>query len=102
MHRIINWDETDHPLSTQNDKGGSRAIQWGDSSLPKGTNVGCRGSHHTTGIYGANTAGEPMPPVYCFDTSASVEDNFQLKHSWVDVLPKVCGRYGCPTVEKWD
>jgi hypothetical protein len=55
-----------------------------------------------TGIYGANAAGEALPPIYCFDTKAQTEDKFQLKQSWVQGLPKVKGRYGCPTVEEWD
>ena len=62
--RIINWDETDHPLATQHDKGGSRSLCWGDPSLPKGSNSGCHASRHTTGIYGANAAGEALPPIY--------------------------------------
>ena len=43
-----------------------------------------------------------MPPMYCYDSSAGDEENFQIKPSWVEGLPKVRGRYGCPTVETYD
>ena len=65
LRRIIKFDETDHPFTTQNERGGSRSIRWGDPILEKGSERGTQGSRHTTVIYGANTAGEAMPPVYC-------------------------------------
>ena len=34
--RIVNFDETDHPLATHADKGGSRSIRWGHPDLAKG------------------------------------------------------------------
>ena len=55
-----------------------------------------------TGIYGSNAAGEVMPPVYCFDSSAENNENFQVKPSWVEGLPQVRGKYGCPTTETYE
>ena len=55
-----------------------------------------------TGIYGSNAAGEVMPPIYCFDSSAEKSDNFQVKPSWVSGLPQVRGKYGCPTTENYE
>ena len=72
------------------------------ANLEKGSERGTRGSRHRTGIYGANEAGEAMPPMYCYDSSARDEENFQMKLSWVEVIPKVRGRYGCPNVETYD
>ena len=89
LRRIVNFDETDHPFTTENDGGGSRSVRWGDPTLGKGTERGTRGSRHTTGIYGSSAAGEAMPPVYCFDSSAANIENFQIKSSWVTGLPKV-------------
>ena len=43
-----------------------------------------------------------MPPIYCYYISAGDEENFQIKQSWVEGLPKVRGRYCCPTVETYD
>ena len=85
-----------------NERGGSRSIRWGDPSLAKGTEKGTRGSCHTSGIYGSTAAGEVMPPVYYFDSGAANEENFQVKPSWVEGLPKVRGMYGCPTTELYE
>ena len=102
LRRIINFDETYHPFTTQNEKGGSRSIRWGDPTLAKGSESGTQGLRHTTGIYGANTVGEAMPPIYCYYSSAGDEENFQIKPSWVEGLPKVRVRYGFPNVETYN
>ena len=68
----------------------------GRSKSYRGTTKGTKGSCHITGIYGSNTAGEAMPPIYCFYNSAASDDNYQVKPSWVSVLPVVRGKYGCP------
>ena len=106
---------------------GSRSVRLGDPKLTKGTEKSTRGSRHTTGvnffviyflfvfishyiflliymtgIYGSNAAGEVMPPIYCFDSSAEKSDNFQVKPSWVSGLPQVRGKYGCPTTENYE
>ena len=86
--RIINFDETDHPFSTQGDKGGSRNNTYGDPSLPAGSTRGIRGARHTTGIYGSTASGESMPPVYIYDTKAKQTDNFKLKAAWTRTSPK--------------
>jgi len=99
--RIINFDETYHPFSTQGDRGGSRTNVYSDPNLPSGSSRGIRGARHTTGIYGSTAAGEIMPPVYIFDTSAKNTDNFKVKELWVNNLPKLRGRYGCLTTEEY-
>ena len=45
--RIINFNETDHFLKTEFDKGGNRSIRWGDNSLPKGAQSVCKRHTHT-------------------------------------------------------
>ena len=74
--RIVNFDETDHPLSTEFDRGGNRALRWGDPRLPQGSQKGTRSNTHTTRIYGSTANGTPMPPVFIFDTKAKDEKNF--------------------------
>ena len=39
--------------------------------------------------------------MYIFDSSATNERNYKVKPEWCKGLPKVKGRYGCPTVEEW-
>ena len=43
-----------------------------------------------------------MSPVYCFDSGAVNDENFQVKPSWVEGLPKVQVMYGCPTTETYE
>ena len=43
-----------------------------------------------------------MPTIYYFDTNADNSDNFQVKLTWVQGLPKLCGKYGCPTTDTYD
>ena len=102
LRRIINFDETDHLFTTQNEKGGSRSIRWGDHILPKGSESGTQGLGHTTGIYSSNTTSEAMPTIYCYYRSAGDEENFQIKLSWFEGIPKVRVRYGFPTVETYN
>ena len=35
--------------------------------------------------------------MYIFDSSATIEKNFCVKVSWLDGLPTVEGRFGCPS-----
>ena len=92
--RIINFDETDHTFTTKNEKGGSQYIRWGDPTLSKGSECGTQGLRHTTGIYGTNSVGEAILPIYCYNSSARDEENFQIKPSW--------DKGGCTTVETYD
>lgn len=50
-----------------------------------------------TGAYATNAAGEALPPFFIYDSSAKSEGNFRVKVDWLVGLPKVTGRYGCPT-----
>ena len=72
-------------------------MRWVDPKYAKGTEKSTRGSGHTTVIYGSNTAVEVMPPIYCFDISSDNSDNFQVKSTWFQGIPKLSGKYGCPT-----
>ena len=44
---VINFDETDRPVLTTNEKEESRATRWVYASLDKGTEKGTRGLRHT-------------------------------------------------------
>jgi len=99
--RIVNFDGTNHPLSTQGDCGGSRTNMYSDPNLPSGSSRGIRDARHTLGTYSSTAAGETIPQVYIFDHSARNTDKFKVKDSWVNNLPKVRGRYGCPTTEEY-
>jgi hypothetical protein len=38
-----------------------------------------------------------LPPFYIFNSSAKSTENFRVKVSWLEGLPMVSGRFGCPT-----
>ena len=94
----MNFDKTDYPFSTVNDKGGSQSVRWGDPNLTGCTTKGTRESRHTTGIYGSNADGKDMSPIDCFDSSAASYDNYQVKPSWVSGLSVVRGKYGSDNI----
>jgi hypothetical protein len=43
-----------------------------------------------------NAAGEVLQPVYIFDLNAKTDENFCVKNSWLEGLPTIIGRFGCP------
>jgi hypothetical protein len=94
--RIINMDETHHDLSITGDRAGPRALTYHNPLFQRGSKRGVKSSRHVTGVYATNAAGESMPPMYIFDSGAKIEDNFQVRLQWLDGLPSVTGRYGCP------
>jgi hypothetical protein len=95
--RIINMDETHHDLSITGDKGGPRAVSYHNPAMQRGATRGVKSARHVTGAYATNAAGEALPPFYIFDSSAKSTENFRVKVSWLEGLPTVCGRFGCPT-----
>ncbi|KAI2500983.1 hypothetical protein MHU86_13457 [Fragilaria crotonensis] len=95
--RIINMDETHHDLSITGDKGGSWAVSYHSPAFQRGANRGAKSARHVTGAYATNSAGEALPPFYIFDSSAKSDENFRVKVSWLEGLPSVTGRFGCPT-----
>ena len=57
-----------------------------------------KSARHVMGVNATNAAGETLPPMYIFDSSAKSDDNFRVKVEWLEGLPSVTGRYGCPTI----
>ena len=99
--RIISWDETDHPLSRENDNGGSRSTTFTDPNLPRCGGASTRGAHHVTAVHAVMAAYEVIPPMYIFDSKAEKSENYSQKASWVEGLPIVTGKFGCDVVKKY-
>ena len=95
--RIINMDETHHDLSVTGDRGGMRSVVYHNPNLPRGSKRAVKSSRHVTGVYATSAAGENLPPMYIFDSNAKIEANFRVKTQWLDGLPTVTGKFGCPT-----
>lgn len=96
--RILNMDETHHDLSVTGDRGGPRSVMYHNPRFHRGSKRGVKSSRHVTGVYATSAAGECIPPMYIFDSGAKVEDNFRVKMQWLEGLPTVTGRFGCPTM----
>ncbi|KAI2511962.1 hypothetical protein MHU86_2478 [Fragilaria crotonensis] len=96
--RIINMDETHHDLSITGDRGGPRAVSYHNPAFQRGAARGVKSARHVTGAYATNAAGEALPPFYIFDSSAKLWENFRVKVEWLEGLPLVTGRFGCPTI----
>ena len=96
--RIINMDETHHDLSITGDKGGSRSLVYNNPSLQRGYKKTVKPGRHVTGVYATNASGEALPPLYIFDSGAKIEANYRIKLSWLEGLPVVSGRFGCPDI----
>ena len=94
--RIINMDETHHDLSITGDRAGPRAVVYHNPLFQRGSKRTVKSSRHVTGVYATNAAGESLPPMYIYDSGAKIEENFQVRLQWLDGLPSVQGRYGCP------
>jgi len=94
--RIVNMDETHHDLSITGDRSGPRAVTYHNKNLQRGSKRGVKSTRHVTGVYATNAAGESLPPMYIYDSSAQNEVNYQVQLQWLEGLPSVSGRYGCP------
>jgi hypothetical protein len=89
-------DETHYDLSSTVDKSGSRALVYKNPRLQRGYKKTVKPGRHVTGVYATNSAGEAFPPLYIFDSGAKIESNYQVKMSWLEGLPVIEGRFGCP------
>jgi hypothetical protein len=96
--RIINMDETHHDLSITGDRGGPRSVMYHNPRYQRGSKRCVKSSRHVTGVYATNAAGETLPPMYIFDSGAKIDDNFRVKLKWLEGLPNVTGRFGCPSM----
>ena len=95
--RIINMDETHHDLSITSEKGGPRATMYHNPKLQRRYKRTVKAGRHVTGMYATNADGEVLPPMYIFDSGATIDTNFRVKLSWLEGLPTVEGRFGCPS-----
>jgi len=86
--RIINPDEMHLVMTTELEKGGPRALVYGDPKLGASGRAAVVNSRHISAMYA--TAGDRtvMPPYYMFDSAASAE-NMGVNAAWLIGLPRV-------------
>ncbi len=95
--RIINMDETHHDLLIADHRGGTRSLMYLNPRFQHGSKRGLKSTQHVTGVYATNAAGESLPPMYIFDSGAKIKENFRVKLRWLEGLPTITGRFGCPS-----
>jgi hypothetical protein len=89
-------DKIHHDLSITGDKGGTRAMAYMNLLLQRGYKKTVMAGWHVTGMYATNSPGKALPPMYRIDSGAKIATNYHVKLSWLEGLPKVEGRFGCP------
>ena len=96
---FLNCDETQHKLSNAPNKGGPTTNTWVNNSFPRSGERITESSPHITGMYTVNLAGEPLPPLFIFDTAAKNEENYSVDIDSIEGLPTVTGKYGFDEVK---
>jgi hypothetical protein len=90
-------DKTHHDMSITGDKGGPRALVYNNTYRQQGYKKAVKQGRHVTGVYVTNADGKALlPSLYIFDSDAKIETNNQVKVSWLEGLPVISGRFGCP------
>lgn len=85
-----------HDLSITGDKGGSRSVAYHNPNYQRGYKQTVKAGLHVMGVYATNAVGKALPLMYIFYSGAKLEQNFQVKTTWLEGLPIIKGRFGCP------
>jgi hypothetical protein len=95
--RILNIDETHHDLLITGERGGICSVMYHNPQLQRGSKRGVKSSRHVTSFYATSAAGESLHPMYIIDSGAKFDANFRVKMQWLEGLPNITGRFGCPS-----
>ena len=94
LGRAIVFDETEFRLGNDSDVGGTRAGTYANASLNRGGSRHTRSNNHVTGGLAVSMAGEALPPLVIFSSSAEKEENLAANDAWVKGFGKTKGKYG--------
>ena len=95
---FVTLDETHHRYSSKGNKGGQSELRYACSSFPRVGDRIVENAHHTTGVYAFNLRGDPLPPLFIFDTASKNAENYKIDSQILHELPVVTGRYGQDTL----
>ena len=93
-HRWVSFDETQFTLGNERDVGGTRSGTYTNESLNRGGARSTRSSQHVTGGLGVTAAGEFLPPLVIFSTSAENKENYAVNDQWIAGMGITKGKYG--------
>jgi hypothetical protein len=71
--RIINMYKMHHDLSITSEKGGPRATMYHNPHLQSGYKQTVKAGMPVTSVYATNAGGEVLPPIYIFDSGATID-----------------------------
>ncbi len=97
---FINFDETQHNLSTEAPKQGPLGRRFQNTSFPHSSNRTVKSNQHATKVYTTSPL-KPLPPLYFFDTKAK-KKKYKIDPAWCQGLPKVHRKYGNENVQTWE
>jgi hypothetical protein len=80
--RIINMHESHHDLLITTEMGGPRLTMYHHPKRQQGYKQTVKAGRHVTGVYATISAAELLPPMYIFDSSATIDKNFRVRVSW--------------------
>jgi len=92
--RFISFDETEFRLGNDRDVGGTRAGTYTNNALNRGGARSTRSNNHVTGGLAVTAAGEFLPPLVIYSSSAEKEENMAVNDEWVASFGKTKGKYG--------
>ena len=92
--RHIVFDETEFRMGNDRDVGGTRSGTYTNTSLNRGGARCTRSSGHVTGGLGVTAAGELLPPLVIFSSTAEKEENYAVNDEWIAPMGKTKGKYG--------
>jgi hypothetical protein len=96
LARWIYFDESHHPLDNSKDAWSPRAKTLTYLEPSRGGACSTRSWHLVTRCYGATTAGEVIPPLYIFSSSAA-EGNERVEVKWMETHAYIKGKWGNDT-----
>ena len=92
--RHIVFDETEFRLGNDRDVGGTWSGTYANSSLNCGGARSTHSNRHVTGGLAVTAAGEFLPPLIIYSTSAEKEENYAANNEWIVRLGITKGKYG--------
>ncbi len=94
MPWLIQFNKTEIEAGVSLDKSGPCGKTYSNPNLNCAVSQTACSSRHTTGGFAVSMAGELLPPLLLYDSSANNSSNFGTKEKWVNNMGWTMGKYG--------
>lgn len=92
--RVFMFDETPITLTTETDKSGTRSVTFVNEFFNQGGQRSTQGADNVIAGIGATLAGEILPSLIIYSSSAQTEDKMAMNDEWARGFGKVRGKFG--------